>query len=312
MTLRSEKKFTSVDGKTQIHVTQWIPENREITGVVQISHGVSEYGRRYEPVAEYLCRQGFAVIANDHHGHGGSLIEDRPAVYLGDKNGWWNTVGDLEKLRISTKKRFPGKPYFMLGHSMGSFLLRSHMIRYPGKADGYILSGTGHLIRPMIFGGKLVADLEIRRLGRTAYSKLADQLVFGAYNKQFQPNRTDSDWLSANAENVDAYLADPLCGGKVTLGLLRDMLGGIDFITRPENIRKMDKQKPVLFISGEKDPVGENGKGVKRAAACFKKAGMEKVKVKLYPGLRHEILNEKEREDILQDMLKWMKSNMEK
>lgn len=306
MSIRSEYYFTSADKKTLIHVNQWTPLGREVRGVVQIAHGVAEYGARYEAFAQYLCKNGFVVVANDHLGHGKSLVEGRPMVYLGDENGWENTVDDMENIRQRTAKVFPGKPYFLFGHSMGSFLARTYLIRYPGTLTGCILCGTGHMSPLVVAGGKLVADSEIKKLGRTAYSELADKLAFGAYNTRFSPNRTAFDWLSVNENNVDAYIADPLCGGRTTLGLFRDMMGGIGIIVDRANMQKMDKNLPVFFIAGDQDPVGDMGKGVEKAYNCFKKVGMRDVSIKLYHGLRHEILNEKTNQYVFLDVLHWL------
>ena len=212
MVIASEFYFPSSDGRTLIHVNQWTPLGGPVAGVVQIAHGVAEYGARYEPFARFLCGHGFAVVANDHLGHGKSLVEGCPMVYFGDENGWRHAVEDMEELRRRTAKVFPGVPYFLFGHSMGSFLSRTHLIRYPGRLDGCILCGTGHQSPALIAGGKLIADREIRRLGRKAFSVKADKLAFGAYNQRFQPTRTRFDWISANEANVDAYIADPLCG----------------------------------------------------------------------------------------------------
>ena len=306
MSIRSEYYFTSADKKTLIHVNQWTPLGQEIRGVVQIAHGVAEYGARYEAFAQYLCANGFVVVANDHLGHGKSLVDGRPMVYLGDENGWENTVDDMETIRKMTAKVFPGKPYFLFGHSMGSFLARTYLIRYPGTLTGCILGGTGHMNPLIVAGGKMVADSEIKKIGRTAYSELADKLAFGAYNKQFAPNRTAFDWLSVNESNVDAYINDPLCGGRTTLGLFRDMMGGIGIIVDGANMKKMDKNLPVFFIAGDRDPVGDMGKGVEKAYNCFKKAGMRDVSIKLYHGLRHEILNEKTNQYVFLDVLHWL------
>lgn len=306
MSICSEYYFTSADKKTLIHVNQWTPLGREIRGIVQIAHGVAEYGARYALFADYLCKNGFVVVANDHLGHGLSRVEDRPMVYLGDENGWDNVVEDMESIRIRTAKVFPGKPYFFFGHSMGSFLVRTYLIRHPGTLTGCVLCGTGHMKALIVAAGKMVADAEIKRLGRTAYSERIDRLAFGAYNTRFAPNRTAFDWLSANEKNVDAYINDPLCGGRTTLGLFKDMMGGIGMITNRTNMAKMDKKLPVFFIAGDKDPVGDMGKGVETAYRCFQKAGMRDVSIKLYHGLRHEILNEKNNQYVFLDVLNWL------
>ena len=308
MEIVSEFFFPSSDGRTLIHVNQWTPANREVAGVVQIAHGVAEYGARYAPFARFLCERGFVVVANDHLGHGQSLIEGAPMVYLGEKDGWWHVVDDMEELRRRTAKLFPRKPYFLFGHSMGSFLSRTHLIRYPGRLDGCVLCGTGHQPRAVIAGGKLVADMEIRRLGKRAYSVRADDLAFGAYNRSFAPARTRFDWVSASEENVDAYIADPLCGGDTTLGLFRDMLDGLSYITRQSNMDKMDADLPVFFIAGDQDPVGDMGKGVRKAHDCFNKAGIRDLSIKLYHGLRHEILNEASRQYVYRDVLDWLEA----
>lgn len=307
MAIVSEYFFPSSDGKTLIHVNQWTPSDREVAGVVQIAHGVAEYGARYANFAQYLCGNGFVVVANDHLGHGQSLIEDSPMVYLGEEDGWRHVVDDMEELRRRTAKAFPDKPYFLFGHSMGSFLARTHLIRYPGNLAGCVLCGTGHQSALIIAGGKLVADREIRRLGRKAYSVKADDLAFGAYNRAFAPARTRFDWISANRENVDAYIADPLCGGDTTLGLFRDMLDGLSCITKQANINKMDQNLPVLFIAGSQDPVGDMGKGVRKAYGRFRRAGLKDVEIKLYHGLRHEILNEVSKQYVYKDVLDWLR-----
>ena len=308
MAITSEYYFPSSDGKTLIHVNQWTPNDRKIIGVVQIAHGVAEYGGRYAPFARYLCAHGYVVVANDHLGHGLSVIDGAPMVYLGETDGWQHVVDDMEELRRRTARVFPGKPYFLFGHSMGSFLSRTHLIRYPGCLDGCILCGTGHQSPALIAGGKLIADREIRRLGRKAFSVKADKLAFGAYNQRFQPTRTRFDWISANEANVDAYIADPLCGGDTTLGLFRDMLDGLGVITKQANINKMDKKLPVLFIAGDQDPVGDMGKGVEKAFHCFQKARLRDVSLKLYHGLRHEILNETGRQYVYRDVLDWLEA----
>ena len=310
MEIVSEFYFPSSDGKTLIHVNQWTPVPGEVRGVVQIAHGVAEYGKRYEPFARFLCAHGFAVVANDHLGHGQSQIEGRPMVYLGDKDGWQHVVDDIETLRRRTAKTFLDKPYFLFGHSMGSFLSRTHLIRYPGVLDGCVLCGTGHMSPAMIAGGKLIADREIRRLGKAAFSVRADDLAFGTYNRAFAPARTKFDWVSASEANVDAYIADPLCGGDATLGLFRDMLEGLGYLTRQSNINKMDRELPVFFIAGDQDPVGDMGRGVQKARDCFRKAGLTDVQMKLYHGLRHEILNEATHQYVYQDVLDWLEARL--
>lgn len=306
MAIHSEFYFKSTNGETDIYVNKWVPESGEIKGILQIVHGVAEYGFRYNKFAEFMCEKGFAVIADDHLGHGNSVIKDCPRLYFGEDDGWFTVVSDLEKLRTIAQKEFKGLPYFIFGHSMGSFLVRSLLIKYPKTVTGAIICGTGHMPKYVVVGGKIVAKHYIKSLGKKGFSKIADGLAFGAYNKRFSPTRTASDWVSLSEKNVDAYLADPLCGGNTSLGLFSDLLTGMKFITNQKNINKMDTSLPVLFISGEEDPVGDMGKGVKKAVSCFKKAGIRDVTLKLYPKLRHEILNEECGEEIMEDIWRWI------
>lgn len=306
-----KKEFTypSADGKTAIHAVEWLPEGAP-RGVVQISHGVSEYILRYEPFAAFLTGRGFAVTGNDHLGHGGSVPPGGTWRYFGGPGSWDMVVEDIYTLRNREKANFRGLPYFLLGHSMGSFLARTYLIRYPDTVDGAIIMGTGQMPPALVAGGRLVAAAEIRRLGERAFSPMVSRLSFEAYNKIFRPNRTEKDWLSVDEGNVDAFIADPLCGGDATLGLFREMLDGIRLITKQSNVEKMNLNTPVFFVSGDMDPVGDCGKGVRRAYGSFQKAGVRDVTMKLYPGMRHEILNDVCRETVYRDLLAWMEARM--
>ena len=306
---RNEFTFLSANQKTPIHAVEWLPEG-EVRAVLQISHGVSEYILRYEPFAEYLTARGFAVVGHDHLGHGNSMTPNSKPMYFGPKGSWSWVVQDIEARRTLAREKFPGLPYFLLGHSMGSFLARTYLIRHPGKVDGAVLMGTGQMAPILIAGGKAVAAAEGLRVGEPNPSPLVQMLAFGTYNKVFAPNRTGFDWLSVNPENVDSYIADPLCGGNPSIGLFREMLGGMSFIARPEELQKMDMTTPILFISGAMDPVGDCGKGVRRAYASFQRAGVQDVSLKLYPELRHEILCESCREMDFEDIFLWLPSKL--
>ena len=251
------------------------------------------------------------MAANDHIGHGQSLAEGAPRLYFGPKGSWQTVVDDLYTLRCHCGKEFPGVPYALLGHSMGSFLARTYLIRYPGTVQAAVIMGTGQQSAAMTAGGRLVAARETRRLGGDdKVSKLAEGLAFGSYNKLFVPNRTSCDWLSLDTENVDRYLADPLCGGYATLGLFREMLSGLDFIRDPKNLAKMNANTPVFFVAGEMDPVGDSGRGVWKAAQSFRRAGLRDVTVTIYPEARHEILNDFCREQVQSDILTWLRDRL--
>ena len=172
--------------------------------------------------------------------------------------------------------------------------------------------GTGQMSPALIAGGKAVAAAESKRIGEDQPSPVVTKLSFGTYNKIFAPNRTDFDWLSVNEENVDSYIADPLCGGNATIGLFREMLGGMSYIAKPENLKKMNLNTPILFISGAMDPVGDCSKGVMRAYESFRKAGVRDLAVKLYPDLRHEILCEIQKETVFEDVWSWLNETLSK
>ncbi len=301
--------YPSSDGKTQIHAVAWTPDVPP-AGVYQIAHGVAEHALRYGLFAEFLCSKGFAVVANDHIGHGLSVAPGAAPLWFGEKDGWTHVVDDIHALYRMTRERYPGLPYFLMGHSMGSFLARTHLIRYPRTADAAIIMGTGQHPPYIVALGRLAATLIGKKHGFDQYNATVDKLAFGTYNKPFEPKRTRFDWLSANPENVDRYIADPLCGGAATVGLFLDMLGGIGFICKQTNVKKMDMGTPVLFISGAMDPVGGLGVGVRKAYQSFVDAGVKDVTLRLYPGLRHEILNETENQKVYADIWAWVKKHM--
>ena len=209
---KQEFSFLSADGKTSIHAAVWIPAV-PVRAIVEVSHGVSEHILRYESLAAYLTERGFAVIGHDHLGHGSSVIPGAPRLYLGPPGSWETATRDLDTCRRLARERFGRLPLFLLGHSMGSFLARTYLIRYPGTVDGAILVGTGQMSPAVLAVGSALARAECRRLGETQISPLVERLAFGPYNKPFSPARTPYDWLSLDPSNVDAYLADPLCGG---------------------------------------------------------------------------------------------------
>lgn len=306
---RNEFTFPSADGKTPIHAVEWLPEG-PVRAVLQISHGVAEHILRYEPFADYLTARGFAVAGHDHLGHGDSVAPGAARLYFGPRGSWKWVVDDLYTRRNLAGKRFPGVPCFLLGHSMGSFLARTYLIRYPGTVDGAILMGTGQMTPALIAGGRALTAVERRKAGEEHASPIVDRLAFGSYNKHFAPNRTGFDWLSLSPENVDDYLSDALCGGSVSTGLFQELLGGLAFISKPENLKRMNANTPVLFVSGAMDPVGGCGKGVRRALRSFERAGARDVSIRLYPGLRHEILNEECREEIFEDLYQWLCSKL--
>lgn len=311
MTNMTEFTFLSTDGKTQLHGMRWEPEGGSVRAVLQICHGVAEHIARYDTFARYLNGLGIAVVGHDHLGHGLSLPEGGTPVYFGAGNTWNTVVDDIYVLHQRIRLWYPDVPLCIMGHSMGSFLTRTYLIRYPGTVKAAVIMGTGWQPKAVIAGGMAVAKAVGAVVGENGTSDLVTNLAFGAYNKLFAPNRTSCDWLSADEGNVDAYMADPLCGADATVGLFRQMLSGIRFNQKLSNLRQMDPRIPVLFVAGEKDPVGDCGNGVRRTYQEFRRAGVQDCTLKLYPGLRHEILNEKaQQQQIFEDIGQWLTSKL--
>ncbi len=291
-------------GAGKIHVCRWTPVG-EARAVLQIVHGIAEFVERYDDFANYLNSMGYIVVAEDHMGHGQSIGENGILGYF--HGGWFNAVADTYKLMQDTMAEFPGLPYVLFGHSMGSFMARTILARYPESGiTAAIICGTGWQPRfalPVLI--KIVEGI-CKKTGEQNPSEQLQQIIFGGYNNKIANSRTPSDWLTRDEAIVDAYVAHPLCGFTPACGLLRDMMKGIAYIEQPHNLALMKKRLPVLFIAGAEDPVGSCGKGVVRAVNEFKKAGMTDVSVKLYPDCRHEILNELNKQEVYDDICRWL------
>ncbi|MBR4703351.1 MAG: lysophospholipase [Oscillospiraceae bacterium] len=295
-------------GSGEIRCYFWEPEG-EAVGAVQLVHGIAEHALRYAPFAEFLAGKGFYVCAEDHMGHGESVGEDCPKGCV--RGGWDAMVSDVNALSEVLKARFPTLPRFLLGHSMGSFLARTCLYTCPEAGwQGAVLSGTAWQPGPILAAGRAITKGEVRKQGPDASSPKLQALMFGSYTKQFESVRTPSDWICSDPAVVDAYQADPLCGFIPSGGLIAAMLEGLQRNQKAENLQKMPKGLPVLFIAGNRDPVGANGKGVTKSAEAFRKAGMKKVGVKLYPGDRHEVLNEVNKAEVWSDVLTWLRGQM--
>lgn len=302
--------YNSNDGVTTIHGIKWDVDNPR--AVIQIAHGVTEYIDRYDEFANFLNSKGFVVVGNDHIGHGKSIDESKGPMYFGNAGSWDYAVEDLYCLYNETKKDYESIPYFILGFSLGSFLVRTLLIKHPEVGDGAILMGTGQTSWLNIKLGLMMANSEVKKHGDSAFTDKIDDLTFGTYNKKFKPNRTKLDWLCGNEEALDKYLEDVNRGESFSAGLFRELLSGMMYDRDIENIKKMNEDLPVLFLSGDNDPVGDFGKGVKTAYSDFKKAGIKNLDIKLYPGLRHDILNEKNKEDVYNDVFDWLDKRLVK
>ena len=304
----TEFTFPSKDGVHRCCASLWTPGGKP-RAVVQIVHGVAEYAGRYDHFARYLTEHGFVVCGEDHLGHG-KTVDDGKYGYFGKKDGWTLVTADIRQLRVIMGEKYPGIPYFLLGHSMGSFLARTYLCQFPGTVDGCILSGTGQEKPALVAAGKAVASAICAARGPETVSTLVDKLSLGAYNDQFKPTRTTADWICRDEAVVDAYLKDPFCTFKPTAGMFRDMMGGLQLIASEKALSRMDPRTPVYLFSGDQDPVGSNGAGVKKVYGFFKDHGTADLTMKLYPGGRHEMLNEINKGEVYANVLAWLEKHI--
>lgn len=308
MAVKKEFSFPSVSGLADIHACSFFPEDKEsVKAVIQIAHGMAEHLERYEKFAGVLCDNGFAVYINDHLGHGKSVKDDGELGYFGEKDGWKNFIDDAHQLMQIAKKENPSKPYIFFGHSMGSFVAREFSKRFADELTGAVFCGTAGP-NPAAGAGIILAKLVGKIKGSHYRSKLIDNIAFGTYNKQFE-GRTNFDWLSRDNDEVDKYLADKYCGFLFTAYGFRDMFTLLSRVSSKEWAEEYSKKLPVLLISGSKDPVGANGKGVEQVYNMLKEAGKTNVTMRLYDDARHEILNESRCFDkVCKDVIDWADS----
>lgn len=298
--------FQSEDGK-QIFTRKWVADEAP-RAILQIAHGMAEHIGRYEEFAQFLVRNGIYVYGNDHRGHGNTEVNREDRGYYADENGYETVVADMKQLTEIIKQDYPSVPVFMLGHSMGSFLARRYIQLYGDQLTGTILTGTGG--HPGLLGriGHFLAAREARKLGRRSPSPRMNSLTFASYNKAFKPARTDFDWLSRDEREVDRYVEDPLCGGVFTAGFFEDFLKGL--LSLYDEDARIPKDLSVYFLSGDLDPVGKNSKGVLESFHKLHDAGLRDVTYKFYPGARHEVLNEKNKTEVYQDILGWIEKRL--
>ena len=305
--MRSDVYFESC-GIGNIRAGIWMPAGEPVA-VVQILHGIAEHIERYETFARYLNERGMLVVAADHMGHGKSIGRDGIQGYF--HGGWFAAVKDAYQLLQETRKQYPDVPYILFGHSMGSFIARTILVKYPDSGiSGAILCGTGWQSSALLKVAIPMCNYVCKKDGEKNSSRMLQKLMFGSYNNRVEHVRTENDWLTRDSRIVDAYNADPLCGFAATAGLYRDMLSGIRYIQQIQSLKEMRKDLPVFFIAGGEDPVGGYGKTVIQTVKAFKNAGMTDVSCKLYPLCRHEILNEINKDEVFGDISKWITANI--
>lgn len=310
--------YASHDGESTIRALLWEPDRDGAPvrprGLVQLVHGMSEHVERYAGFAEYLCGRGFVVCANDHIGHGKTVSNMDDLGHMPLERGEDILLHDVNALRELVQERLRDGdsraevPYIVFGHSMGSFITRVYLTRYALGVRAAIICGTGQQPRALAAAGKALTRGIARSHGERHISGLVDGMGAGAYGKAIKGARTDVDWIATDPEVVDEYQRDPLCGQKFTVGAYHTLSSLVSDATDPTLAARVPHSLPLFFIAGGEDPVGDCGAGVERAAEMYRRAGIERVDVKIYPGVRHEILNEPIKDRVHDDVGSWLDS----
>lgn len=299
--------FLSADGKTQVAAFFYTPTETPIKAVIQLSHGMCEYICRYEPMFEVLTAAGFAVCGNDHLGHGDTSPESYG--FIAEENGYQYVLSDLHTMNGLGHEKYPHLPYFLLGHSMGSFYARWFAEKYPDAIDGLIISGTGGP-SPVMPVGKALAAFLSKVKGAKYVSKLMVKASMGSYCKKIEGATSGNAWLSRDPAVWEAYEKDRKCNFSFTVSAYRDMLTAYLHVNRQAWANSLEKALPIYIYSGDCDPVGAYGKGVKAVYNMLKTAGIRDVQLKLYPGGRHEMHNETNKDEVFADLLRWLNTHI--
>ncbi len=299
--MRADSFRLKADDGVELQVHRWLPDGAP-RAAFQIAHGLAEHGARYGRLAAALTAQGFAVYADDHRGHG-QTAPPADLGFFGERDGWRKCVSDLWALNRRIAIDHPGLPIILLGHSMGSFMAQDFVADHSDAIAALVLSGSNGP-PPAIAGvGRMIARIERLRLGARGKSALLQAMMFGEFNKPFKPARTEFDWLSRDPAEVDAYIADPLCGFAFSTQLAIDLLDALGTFLKPERLARIRKDLPVYIFSGSDDPVGAN---LPALAEAYRAAGLTRVEMRVYPGARHETLNETNRDEVTAALLRWV------
>ncbi len=302
--IKKEAYYISSTGINKIRACIWQEEDTEPKGVFQIAHGISEHIDRYDEFARFLAKEGYIVCGNDHLGHGKSVDSCDGFGFFAEEDGDNRLIDDMHILYSIMHKRYPSLPYYLLGHSMGSFCARVYATAFGHELSGLVICATGNFPSAMAAVEEPLRFL-CRKMGANATvpASILDKVsCLGISNAD-----TPKDWLSCNKENVMSYINDPLCGNDIKLGGVRDMLSLANTCSTDDWASYIPTTLPILIISGAKDPIGLNGKGVIAVCDKLEKAGHQ-PQIILYPGMRHEILNEDDREKVYGDILSWLSS----
>ncbi len=301
--------FDDASGSARLLGQIWEPEDTP-RALLQIVHGINEYGSRYGDLAAFLAGQGIVVAVHDLMGHGGSVAEGAPHGYFAPQDGWRSCLADLRNFNGQLRREYPGLPIFLMGHSLGSFMVRDTLIRYDDKFDGVILSGTGCNSRLRYDSGLAISSLIRLFKGPRAKSRLARDLCFARYARPYKREHPSIAWLTRDRQEYLAYAKDPWCRFMPSVELIRQMLGSMRHMDSPRNYRQIRRDIPLLLISGDGDPAGNFGKGVALVCQRLQAAGCADVTLRLYPGARHEVVSDPDKAQVYADILAWLEEKL--
>lgn len=311
MITREEFYVDSTDGIHMIHGYRWYDPEVKSRGILQIVHGMLEYIERYEELAQRMAAAGYFVVGHDHLGHGDSVNDQSELGYVGGQGAvLW--LKDIEKIRKMAVSYAPKVPCIMLGHSMGSYLVRRYLIYHGDRVDAAVIMGTGNQPAALVKAGLAVTYAEMIRRGPKGHSSVLNSLTCSGFAKRYPDNAHTGSWMSRDPQVMLCALQDKKMNFQFTLNAFEALFRTIEEVISPKRASRMPKELPLLILSGAQDPVGDNGKGVRRFEAMLKKIGMKNVTCHLYPENRHELINDLDKERVLNDILKWCNAVLEK
>lgn len=309
MTIDPEKKsfyLRGSDGKA-IYVHQWL-NVKEPRGVVQIFHGMAEHAGRYERFAQFLNSNGYYVFGDDHRGHGLTAVSHKELGYIGE-DGFNRIIEDEHLLTRLIKDNLPGLPIFVFSHSFGSFIGQSYITKYGADIKGIILSGSAARNRREIKLGRLLSTADSNITGEEGRSLLLNALCFGTYNKKIHNHASKFSWLTRDESEVKKFEEDEFCGTVCTVNFFYYLFNGLTDLYRRGNFRRVPSRLPIYIMSGTEDPVGSYTEDVKRLYRLYRDAKVKDLTIMLYPGCRHELLNEINRYEVYNNVLQWLNSH---
>lgn len=303
-------QFLSSNKTHTIHGMMWKQEGIEVKGIIQIVHGMVEHIERYDMFATEMAKRGYIVVGHDHLGHGYSVQSKDDYGFIDEEKGAEYLIYDIHKLHQKMKKQYSNIPYFLIGFSMGSFLVRRYLIDYP-KEDftGVIIMGTGQHSILESSVGMLITTVLKKIKGHRYVSPFVDYCVIGTLQRKIKNKKTDRDWISTDEKEVEKYKNNPMCSFVFTVSAYFDLFKTVYIIEKPNNLRRMRKDIPIILLSGAEDPVGNRGKAIEKLYKQYQNLGIENVEYKLYPKARHELLNEYNREQVIEELFQWLEKN---